>query len=255
MSVGKKGVRQSKLLSYLKESGYESLEQLATKLSVSEQTIRRDITELDQKKLARRTHGGVAFFGGLDSQDYLRRRFESKNTKQRIAQRVAEMVSDGDSIFLDAGTTCVAVAEALNVRENLKIVTYNLGAVIALKDRTDFTMAIPGGFIRHIDGSVIGDFSTDFIRRFHFDVAVISASGIDTDGTMGDDNHWEVANVRTVMELSARTVLALDSTKFYRAGLVPLGPISDVDALVTDTLPDGKLREILLQGTDTKISE
>ncbi|WP_343564082.1 DeoR/GlpR family DNA-binding transcription regulator [Kiloniella sp. b19] len=245
MSQSKKQIRQEQLLNILKASGYEKIEDMARELSVSEQTIRRDIHELDQDNRLRKTHGGAAFVNGLDKEQYLLRRFQSQDNKQRIAIKVASLIPDGASLFLDAGTTCEAIAAALQVRKDLKIVTYSLGAAMQLKDRTDFTVAISGGFLRHSDGSVMGSATADFIRRFRFDYCILSVTGVEENGDMCDDDHWEVSNALVAMEQAKETILAFDSSKFYKSGLVSLGTIATMDHLVTDNLPEGDLKQIV----------
>ncbi|WP_428651345.1 DeoR/GlpR family DNA-binding transcription regulator [Roseibium sp.] len=250
MAVTRKQRRQARILELLKSSGYERIEDLSQKLSVSEQTIRRDINLLDSEGRLRRTHGGAAYAGPLNSQDYLMRRHESADVKQRIAFKVASLVEDGSSVFIDAGTTCEAVAGALNQRRDLKIVTYSLAAAMLLKDRRDFTVAIPGGFVRQVDGSVIGEPPTSFISRFRFDISIFSVSSIEPDGEMSDDDHWEVSNVECAMKRSRKTLLAVDSSKYKKGGLVSLGNITSMDIMVSDSLPEDPLRQLILDNLE-----
>ncbi|WP_166416691.1 DeoR/GlpR family DNA-binding transcription regulator [Cochlodiniinecator piscidefendens] len=237
----KKIDRQSRLLEIIANTGYGRIEDLAGSLYVSEQTIRRDIFELDQAKKLRRTHGGAVFLGGVESQDYIQRRFSATDVKHRIAEKVVSLISDGDSIFLDAGTTCEVIAKALHARRDLKIVTYSLAAAMHLKDRNDFTIALPGGFLRHIDGSLFGGPVEGFMEKFRFDCSIISVSGISPSGELADDDHWEVANVKLAIQRSQNVILASDSSKFAKPGHVALCTFDDVSMFVTDGLPQTSL--------------
>lgn len=250
ITQGKKTKRQGAILEILKASGYESIYALAERLDVSEQTIRRDIADLDTKNLARRTHGGVAFGNDLQGGDYLRRRFEGNEAKMQIAEKVAGLVKNGDSVFIDAGTTCAHVASALKQHKRLNIVTYNLNAAHALKDCEDFAIAIPGGYLRHIDGSIMGDFSQDFIPRFNFDISILSCSGIDANGILWDDNQWEVVNATAARERSSKVILAVDPSKFGKGGMDELGPISMVDCIVTTGDLDAKTKMFVSKHTE-----
>lgn len=241
----KKTLRQQQLLSLLEKSGYASVEELTTRFAVTSQTIRRDIGDLAAGGRVRRYHGGVALASPIDAQTYRQRRVEQASVKRRIARRVAELVPDGASVFLDAGSTCEAVAEALCERRGLKLVTYSLRAAVTLTDRTDFTIAVPGGFVKNVAGSVMAEDVADFIRRFRFDVAIIAVSGIDEDGGMGDDDQTEVSIVRAATGQARSTLLASDSSKFYRTALVHLGSVTEVSDLVTDAAPQGALQQIL----------
>lgn len=248
--LGKKAKRQKQILDMIEISGFETIETLARILEVSEQTVRRDIAELDESNAARRTHGGVAILNNLSTTDYIGRRYAANPIKQKLAERVATLVKNSDSVFLDAGTTCEHVALALRNHKGLRVVTYNLSAANILKDCEDFMVAVPGGFVRHIDGSIMGDFSENFLERFNFDVAVLSVSGIDESGILGDDNNWEVANAQAAMRRTAKTILVAHSRKFGQTGFVQLGHLSDVDYLVTEELPPRPLKTIIEESTE-----
>ena len=244
-SPKKKALRQQALLSILEKTGYASVEELTTTFAVTPQTIRRDILNLSAQGKARRYHGGAALASPIDAGTYRHRRTEGIELKRRIARRTAEIVPNGASIFLDAGSTCVAVAEALTGHSGLKVVTYNLRAAMVLMDQSDFTIAIPSGFVRNVDGSVVGEAVTDFVRRFRFDIAIIAVSGIEEDGIMGDDDQHEVTVVQAAMSRSRSVLLATGSDKFYRTALVSLGSITQVSDLVTDLAPNGSLERII----------
>ncbi|MGA0564546.1 DeoR/GlpR family DNA-binding transcription regulator [Ancylobacter sp. VNQ12] len=241
----KKTRRQGEVLLLLERLGYASVEQLSERFGITTQTVRRDIADLSALGKVRRYHGGVALSAAIDPTTYRQRRVERVEAKRRIAARVAELVPDGASVFLDTGTTCETVAEALTARTDLKVVTYSLRAATLLSDRTDFTIAVPAGFVRNVDGSVFGEGTTDFIRRFRFDVAIIAVSGIEADGRMADDDHNEVAIVRLAMTLARSIILAADSSKFDRAALVELGNVADVSDFVTDAEPRAELQGVL----------
>jgi len=241
----KKVLRQQALLRILERTGYASVEELTTTFAVTPQTIRRDIADLDIQGKARRYHGGVALASPIDTGTYRQRRTDKIDIKRRIARRVVELVPDGSAVFLDAGSTCAAVAEALTARSGLKIVTYNLRAAMILMDQSDFTIAIPSGFVRNVDGSVVGDAVPDFVSRFRFDIAIIAVSGIEEDGGMGDDDQHEVDVVRVAMARARSVLLATGSDKFYRTALVSLGSVGDVSDIVTDLAPNGSLGRVI----------
>lgn len=244
----KKSRRQNAVLLLLEQVGYASVEQLADRFGITTQTVRRDIAELSAAGKVRRYHGGAAIsMAAIDAVTYRQRRVERVEAKRRIAARVAELIPDGASVFLDTGTTCETVAEALVARSNLKVVTYSLRAATLLADRTDFTIAVPGGFVRNVDGSVFGEGAVDFIRRFRFDVAIIAVSGVEADGRLSDDDHNEVAVVRAAMKLARSIILTADSSKFDRTALVELGNVADVSAFVTDAEPGAALQALIAE--------
>lgn len=242
---GKKEDRQAYLLSYLQKNHYISLEEITQLFSVTTQTARRDIMALEQEGKVRRLHGGATISTPIDPDTYRQRRVDNTAEKERIGRLVAEMVADGAAVFIDTGTTCEAVARALSKRRDLRVVTYSLRVATTLAESTDFAIAVPGGFVRQVDAGVFRQETAEYIRKFKFDVAIISVSGVDPEGDIGDDDHAEVAAVSAAMAQSERTILAVDSSKFGRRALVRLCSVADVDALVTDTLPDAGLLRLL----------
>lgn len=242
---GKKARRQQALLELLEAAGYVSVEEIAERFQVTTQTARRDIADLSATGRVRRHHGGVALAPAIDVVTYRQRRIDRIEAKRQIAQRVAAIVPDGAAIYLDCGTTCEAIAEALTQRSGLKVVTCNLRAASLLGDQTDFTIAVPGGFVRNADGSVFGEDAAEFIRRFRFDMAIISVSGVELDGRLADDDYQEVALARVAIGISHEVLLAVDAYKFGRSGLVELGTLEEVSVLITDAVPPKQLLTVL----------
>ncbi|QOL80844.1 DeoR/GlpR family DNA-binding transcription regulator [Pseudooceanicola spongiae] len=233
----KKSLRQRLLMEQLEAQRYISLDEIARRFSVTQQTARRDIMELERHGKLRRLHGGAMIANSIEPSELRSRRIRNAQAKDRIGACVAGLVEDGASLFLDTGTTCEAVARALVSRRNLRVVSYSLRIAAYLSEVTDFTIAVPGGFVRQVDGGVFQEQSQSFISGFKFDMAILSVSGIDDEGDLGDDDQAEVETVRSAMRRSRKVLLAVDSSKFGHRGLVRLGSLSDVDLLVSDAPP------------------
>jgi DeoR family glycerol-3-phosphate regulon repressor len=231
---GKKERRQRDILRRLEANSYLALEDIVDLYAVNAQTARRDIIALEQSGHARRLHGGVTIARSISPVTLQQRRVDNALAKEKIAQIVANLIPEGASLFLDTGTTCEAIAAALTNHSKLRVLTYSLRSASMLCNNPDFVVAIPGGFVRPGDSGVYGEDTPDFIKRFKFDYAIISVSGVDADGNMGDDEPGEVSTVRAAMAQSAKTILAVDYSKFGHTGMVQLGTIRDVDALVCD---------------------
>lgn len=236
-SEDKKSQRQRLLMEQLEAQRYISLDEVASRFSVTQQTARRDIVELERHGKLRRLHGGAMISNSVEPSELRSRRIRNAQAKERIGACVADLVADGASIFLDTGTTCEAVSRALVRRRNLRVVSYSLRIAAYLSEVTDFTIAVPGGFVRQGDGGVFQEQSQSFITGFKFDLAILSVSGVDDEGDLGDDDQAEVETVRSAMRRSQKVLLAVDSSKFGHRGLVRLGSLSDVDFLVSDAPP------------------
>ncbi|OYR20774.1 DeoR/GlpR family DNA-binding transcription regulator [Brucella thiophenivorans] len=241
----KKEIRQQLLLQWIENSHYVSLEEIAERFHVTTQTARRDIADLEHKGKVRRLHGGVSQLAPLDPVTYRQRRHDRAAEKARIAEAVVTLIPDNATIFLDTGTTCEAIANALISRERLHVVTYSLRSAAIISEKTDFTLAVPGGFVRPIDGGMFQEDTPEFIRRFKFDYAIISVSGVDNDGDLCDDDHTEVAVVSAALRQAAHKLLAVDSSKFGKRAMVRLGSVHDITAVITNEMPASPLSTLL----------
>jgi len=242
-----KTTRQSRIMLLLEANRFVSLDEIATSFAVTTQTARRDLMDLEDAGHVRRLHGGAMLATPpIDAPTYRRRRVENAEGKHRIGTRIAQLLADGSSAFLDTGTTCESVARALTVRQDLRVVTYGLRAATVLSEVEGFSVAVPGGFVRHGDAGVFRHDVVEFISAFKFDTAIISVSGIDEQGDMGDDDHGEVQAVRAAMRQSHRVILAVDGSKFGKRALVRLGSVAqDVDIMITDAEPPAALVALL----------
>ena len=241
----KKEIRQQLLLQWIENSHYVSLEEIAERFRVTTQTARRDIADLEHQGKVRRLHGGVSQLAPLDPVTYRQRRHDRADEKARIAEAVVALIPDNATIFLDTGTTCEAIANALVSRERLHVVTYSLRSAAIISEKTDFTLAVPGGFVRPIDGGMFQEDTPEFIRRFKFDYAIISVSGVDDDGDLCDDDHTEVAVVSAALRQAAHKLLAVDSSKFGKRAMVRLGSVHDITAVITNEMPAPVLSTLL----------
>ncbi|KAB2669853.1 DeoR/GlpR transcriptional regulator [Brucella tritici] len=241
----KKEIRQQALLQWIENSHYVSLEEIAERFHVTTQTARRDIADLEHRGKVRKLHGGVSQLTPLDPVTYRQRRHDRADEKVRIAEAVVALIPDGATVFLDTGTTCEAIANTLISRERLHVVTYSLRSAAIISEKTDFTLAVPGGFVRPIDGGMFQEDTPEFIRRFKFDYAIISVSGVDDDGDLCDDDHTEVAVVSAALRQAAHKLLAVDSSKFGKRAMVRLGSVHDITTVITNEMPAPALSAVL----------
>ncbi|CAM5303390.1 HTH-type transcriptional regulator UlaR [Mycolicibacterium aubagnense] len=214
---GKKESRQAFLLRYIQQNHYISIDEITRLFSVTTQTARRDVMALEQLGRVRRLHGGAATITAIDPIALRQRRTENAAQKAKVAAIVADIVPDGAAVFIDTGTTCEAVAQALMSRRDLRVVTYSLRVATILSENSTFSIAVPGGFVRPVDGGVFQEDTADYVRRFKFDLAIISVSGIDDDGDICDDDHAEVAVVSAALAQSGRKILAVELEQVRQA--------------------------------------
>ena len=239
--------RQQSILERAREQGYVSIDELAQAFTVTPQTIRRDINQLADQGLLRRTHGGAASVGSsIQNTAYAMRAGLMRDEKQRIAEAIAAQIPDHASLFINIGTTTEAIARALLNHSGLKVITNNLHVAALLSAKADFEVLLAGGTVRS-DGGVVGQAAVDFIRQFKVDYALVGISGIDEDGSLLDFDYQEVRVSQAIIANARKVILAADSSKFGRNAMIRLGPISLIDCLVTDQQPVPALVQLLSQ--------
>lgn len=229
----KQTLRHNKILELVNQLGYVSTEQLVAELAVSSQTIRRDLNELAERNLIRRHHGGAASPSTSENSDYAERKQFFSAQKNAIGRKVAEMIPNGSSLFIDIGTTPEAVAYSLLSHQNLRVVTNNLNAAHILLQKEDCHVTIAGGELR-TDGGIIGEATVNFINQFRLDYCILGISAVENDGSMMDYDYHEVQVKRALMRNARNIVLVTDHSKFTRNAIVRLGDLKEINYLFTN---------------------
>lgn len=237
--------RKLKIVEMVKSLGYVSTERLVEKLDVSPQTIRRDLNELADKNIIRRNHGGATLPLSSVNTAYTARKVMHYLEKERIAKEVATHIPDGATLFIDIGTTPEAIARALLDHKDLRIVTNNINVASIFMGKTDTTVILAGGELRHKDGGLLGEATLDFISQFRLDFGVLGISGIGLNGDLLDFDYHEVRVKHAIMEHSYCTILGVDHSKFGRNAMVHLTTVKEIDLIVTDQAPPEELQEII----------
>ncbi|WP_417661343.1 DeoR/GlpR family DNA-binding transcription regulator [Pseudomonas sp.] len=237
--------RQQDILNLARERGYVSIDELAQAFTVTPQTIRRDINQLAEQGLLRRTHGGAACENSsTQNTAYTMRAGQMREEKQRIAEAIAAQIPNHASLFINIGTTTEAIARALLNHKGLKIITNNLHVAAQLSSKPDFEVLVAGGTVRP-DGGVVGQAAVDFIAQFKVDFALVGISGIDEDGSLLDFDYQEVRVSQAIISNARHVLLAADSNKFGRNAVVRLGPINLVNQVFTDAAPSPAITRLL----------
>ncbi len=240
--------RQLTLLHVVREQGSVSVEQLAERLGVSLQTVRRDVQRLADEGWLSRFHGGVRVPGSTtENLAYLQRENLHAPGKARIAQAVAQAVPHGCSLILNIGTTTEAIARALLHHTGLRVITNNLNVAAILSANAHSEVIVVGGVVRGRDQGIVGEAAVDFIRQFKVDIAIIGISGIEADGTLRDYDYREVKVSQTIIAQAREVWLAADASKFNRPAMAEVARLSHIDRLFTDAPPPEPFTALLAE--------
>ncbi len=236
--------RQRSVLAAVQELGFVTIDGLAREFEVSSQTIRRDIIKLQQANYLHRFHGGAGLTDGTFRPGYAQKLTTAPAGKERIGRAVAEMIPDGASVYLDVGTTVEAVARALLSKMTLRIITCSVSVAMIFCSHGKFDVFVTGGSVRGANGSLVGSVTTESLKMFRVDYAVIGFGGFDDDGAPMDFDLEKIAVRQVALAHSRHGIAVADASKFGKAGVARVAPLSAFHALVTDSEPPKPLRRL-----------
>lgn len=237
--------RHSTILRILQEEGTCSIADLAQRMDVSLETIRRDVKPLTDAGEVLKVHGAVTLPFQVGEAPFERRMRENADAKRTIAAQTARRIQDGDSVMLDTGTTTSYLARELRKRRDLTVVTNSSDIARTLATVNGNTVYMAGGALRGDSGAAFGHAAVDFVSRFQVHHAIISIGAMAAGAGAMDYNLEEAEFARVVLSRGASRIIVSDCSKFGRQGLVKVCDFTDFDTLVTDAAPTGLLAEAL----------
>lgn len=216
-----------------------SVDQLAEMVGVSASTIRRDLRELSDRDLIKRTHGGavpVTNVGGEPS--FTQRAVQQLDKKQAIAARAVEEIQAGQVVYFDSGTTTMQVAREAPADGSFVAVTNSPLLTLEL-GKEDGIVKSAGGDFRGETKALVGSKTESYVRSSNFDLAFVGTNGIEADGSLSAPNEEEANLKRLVIDNATRTIVVAVSEKFGEQSFRQFGTVDDVDLLITDGhIPD-----------------
>lgn len=227
-------LRQTEILDIARRDGKVSVEALASRFDVSVQTIRRDLTELDQGGQLDRVHGGAIIASGTTNYAYDERQNYLSAEKTAIAKLCAAKIPNDCSVFLNIGTSTEAVAAELRHHKNLLVITNNMNIANTLASNSDCEVVVTGGTVRRGDGGLVGTMTVEAIRSFKFDFAVIGCSALDEDGDVLDYDIQEVGVSQAIIAQAKSPLLVADHSKLHRSAPARICSLSEIDAVFSD---------------------
>jgi DeoR/GlpR family transcriptional regulator of sugar metabolism len=240
--------RRQHICERLLEDGHVDVGELAKQLGADPATIRRDLQKLEAEGSARRVHGGAypeSGRQGVEVEFSLRMNFHAQ-AKRRIASRAAALVKNGDTVFLDAGTTAFMVAQELLNHQALVVATNSLAAAEVLRTARGITLFVVGGQYLAHTGSLTGPLTEESIRSLQFRKMILATAGIDfRNQALTQSALEEVPIKRAAISRSEQVILVADKSKFGRPSMISMIPLAGVHTIVTDSQPPDDALEVL----------
>jgi DeoR family transcriptional regulator of aga operon len=247
--------RQRAILELLSRDGRVLVGDLARHFHTSQVTIRKDLEMLHANGRIHRTHGGALSVRESALEDPTLREKEKLHSKEkaRIAESAVALVSEGQVVVLDSGTTTTAIARALRDFRNLTIVT-NAMNIAAELSGSNLEVILTGGNLRKNSFSLVGPLAEETLRRLNADILFLGVDGFDVQHGLSTPNLLEARVNRAMMDIAKSTVVVCDSSKFGKRSLSLIAEPAAVQRVITDRgIPKGDLNALKKSGIEVTI--
>lgn len=229
--------RQRAIAERVQERGEVRAAELAEWFGVTGETIRRDLTALEERGVVRRAHGGAVAAAGAEA-SFAQRLGVRDTDKLAIAARAASLVDDGMRILIDSGTTTLAFARMLRQKRGLTVVTNALSHATELMRNPETTVILTGGVLRRSTLGAVGDLAVGALGQLRVDRAFVAIHSVSAADGLTYPSFDEVAVKRAMLAAARDVTLLADSSKVGRTSLVQVAPIAVLRRLVTDRQVD-----------------
>jgi len=234
--------RSEQIVKHLLSSGTATIEELLEVAGSSAPSIRRDLARLENRGLIRRTHGGAELAEPLlyepfryDS-SFLAREQRHAAEKRRIGLAAAEMIREGETVGLSAGTTTTHIGRSLRHREKIQVVTNAINIGMELCNRTSIRTYLTGGVVLWAwSFALSGNAALNFLDTVYMDKVFLSVTGLDAERGATSLETDEALVYRKMLKQTKEVVIVADSSKLGRVSPAIICPLNEVQVLITDT--------------------
>ena len=226
---------REKLIMDSLNGGICTIAELSARLGVSEATVRRDLQSLEDQRLVRRVHGGAEPVRRTGAGEPLFNEKTSLNAseKELIAERALDYIQDNDAIFLDGGSTVLALARKLHKRKNLTVVTNSLMAASELME-TSHRLILLGGEFRARSRTLVGPLTSRILESLAIHTAFLGTMGFTVESGISTSDPNEAYTKELVMKRAGQVILLADSSKLGTPSLAASGSVEDIDLIISD---------------------
>lgn len=244
--------RKQKIAEYVISRSRASVQELAALFQVSESTVRRDLRDLEETKPLRRTHGGVV---AIQNQEPFEPSFEEKEDrlrpqKEAVAKKAISFIDEGDTIFLDSGTTTYYLAKQLKSFKQLTVVTNSVMVAQELKSVNQIDVLLTGGTLRRETQAMVGPIAIQSIGSIRVDKLFLAINGIDPEAGLTTPNLLEAEVKRSMIRSAKQVILVTDHSKYGKITFAKVADLSEIHHCIIndDALTEQAAKEMELEG-------
>lgn len=236
-------MRVSRLMqmeNYIVSRETATIEELCEYFQVSKNTVRRDLDALCEKGAVRKIYGGAASNHTKDTVPFDERNVKNMDRKERIGRKAAEFIDEGDTIFIDSGTTLTTMYYQMPALQKLTIFTNNLEVAIRCITDNQHRVILTGGELYRKTYSTTGSDVSRMLGCYNIEKAFLSATSVSLENGASNSSRGEFEVKQAAISRSRYVYLLVDSTKFDSVSLMTFAQLNAFDAIITDAEPPVK---------------
>lgn len=231
----------------LRATGRVVVSALSAEFDVSEETIRRDLDWIEKQGIASRTYGGAVLAGqeGI-APPYSVRKNTNIDEKISIAQCLASIIQDGDTIMVDESSTSAYAMRAIHHLSNITLITNSQELLREMGSREGWRIISTGGILKPGVMALVGTHALRTVSSYHVKYSIFSCRGINTQLGLADSDDEVVQIKRAMLSACDKAILLCDHRKFDRSGFTALGELSLANMIITDREPSAEWKQRLI---------
>lgn len=236
--------RHKYILEELSRNGFVKVCDLSEKLGVSEVTIRKDLKYLESKKMLHRNHGSASNLSSIISDRHIDEKEKLfMDEKSRIAKAANKLLKPNDKIIIASGTTLLAFAHEIDVKESITVITSSVKVSLALCYNPYIEIVQLGGTIRKNSVSVIGHYAGSRLESLSCNKLFLGVDGLDIEYGLTTSDINEAQINQQMIGAAQEIIIVTDSSKFGKRGFCKICELNQVDHIITDTNAPGHIIE------------
>lgn len=238
--------RRAKIFDIIRQEGRVSVDRLVVEYDTSAETIRRDLAKLSKSGKVQKIHGGAVLPNADEEGPYQKRLSENIKAKRDVAQLASKLISKGESLFINAGTSTLLFAEELFQLSELTIITNStqIAKLISSVSNSNKVILLGGEYMAegHQTG---GSIALEQLNNYYVQHAVLACAAIDAElGVMAFDYN-EALIAKAMLAQSENVIVLSDKSKFNRKAFYKMGELKQIDQLVCEAAPELDLRQAM----------
>ncbi len=227
--------RHRVILNEIEKKGYITVQEISQQLNVSEVTIRKDLKQLEERKMLLRSHGGASPLSSLIYDRHIDEKEKIMvDEKLRIADAANQLVKKDDRIIIASGTTVLYFARKISMSEPITVITPSVKVSLTLCYNPSVEIMQLGGGMRKSSATVIGPYAEQFLSGLMCNKLFIGVDGIDIEFGLTTSNLAEAHLNHYMLEAAKEIIVLADSSKFGKQGFGKICDIERVHHIITD---------------------